>query len=441
MSPERVSVVGLGKLGLCLASVLANSGYVVKGVDVDRSKVDAINKGRCPIYEPGLQSVMKANRARLSATRDYDVVGTTDTTFVVVPTPSSKSGGFSLDFVAQAMKKIGIELSRKDGYHLIVLTSTVMPGSMDRLVKPVLERTSGKVCGKDFGLCYSPEFIALGDVIRGLTEPDLILIGESDKAAGRLLAKIQENVCVSSPAIQRMNFVNAEITKIAINSYVTMKISFANTIAEISEQVPEGNVDTISSAIGRDRRIGSAFLKGALGFGGPCFPRDNIAFSRFAQSLGISVDLALATHRINNRQVGRIVRILQGQGAKPGMKVGVLGLSYKPNTDVVEASQSMMIAEALRDKGYEVHVTDPAALEIARPQLGSSVIYHKDAKACVSSSEFVILATPWPVYRKLNASVFANKSVIDCWRLRADLRERCSSYTPLGIGMPNAVGA
>jgi UDP-glucose 6-dehydrogenase len=270
-SIKRVSVVGLGKLGLTLAAVLADSGFEVTGIELDESKVEAVNKGRSPLYEPGLDDLVRKNHRRLKASSDYDGrIADTDVTFVVVPTPSLESGAFSTDLVEKAMKSIGRELAGKKGYHLVVLTSTVGPGSMDGVVKPALEKTSGRKVGATLGLCYNPEFIALGDVIRGLRSPDFILIGESDKKAGDILASIQNVVCTNSPPIERMEFINAELAKIAVNSFVTMKMSFANTLAEITEKLPGGNVDKVTTAIGRDKRIGGAYLRGATGFGGTC---------------------------------------------------------------------------------------------------------------------------------------------------------------------------
>jgi UDPglucose 6-dehydrogenase len=242
-SVTRISVVGLGKLGLSLAAVLADSGFEVHGVELDESKVEAINRGRSPIYEPGLDELIKKVSKRLSASTKYSgQIASTQVTFVVVPTPSEESGAFSTKLVEKAMKSIGQELKGKKDYHLVVLTSTVGPGSMYRVVKPSLEEASGRIVGDGLGLCYNPEFIALGDVIQGLREPDFVLIGESDEKAGDLLVSVQKAVCKNSPPFERMEFANAELAKIAVNSFVTMKMSFANTLAEIAEKLPEGDV-------------------------------------------------------------------------------------------------------------------------------------------------------------------------------------------------------
>ena len=226
---QRVSVVGLGKLGACMVASMASKGMQVIGVDVNSKTVDLFNRGCAPVLEPDLSELIAANRGKLSATLDYKtaVLGS-DTTFIIVPTPSDEKGGFSLRYVAQAAREIGRALAEKPGYHNVVVTSTVLPGSTHFAVLPILEQESGKKCGPDFGLCYNPEFIALGSVIHDLLNPDFILIGESDKRAGEDLEGLYKSFCNNSPPITRMNFVNAELTKISVNTFVTTKITFAN---------------------------------------------------------------------------------------------------------------------------------------------------------------------------------------------------------------------
>ena len=434
-SIRRVSVVGLGKLGLCLAAVLASRGFDVRGIDVDQTKVDAVNKGNPQVYEPRLKGLIKSNSKRLSATTRYDgAIADADATFVVVPTPSDGSGAFSLEYVKPVMEKIGFELATKRGYHLVVLTSTVMPGSTEGVVRPALERASGRVCGKDFGLCYNPEFIALGDVVRGLLEPDFILIGESDAKAGTVLEGLQRRICTNSPPIERMEFVNAELAKIAVNSFITMKISFANTLAEMSEKMPGGDVDKITRAIGKDTRIGPSYLRGALGFGGPCFPRDNVAFARYASRVGAQALIAEATHKVNLLQVERVLGLVKRLELDPNAKVGVLGLAYKPDTNVVEESQSLLLAERLCRLGYEVSVFDPAAMDNARAVLKNSVRFAGSAEECVRGSDCVILATPWRDFRKLPPRSFRGKKVLDCWRFLGEEVRGVSEYFGAGIG-------
>jgi UDPglucose 6-dehydrogenase len=286
---------------------------------------------------------------------------------------------------------------------------------MDSVVRPILESTSGKVCGNDFGLCYNPEFIALGDVIKGFLEPDFILVGESDIKAGEMISEIHK--AVSKAPIERMNFVNAEIAKIAVNSFVTMKISFANTLAEICENLRGGDVEKITSAIGKDKRIGSAYLKGALGYGGPCFPRDNIAFARFAEKTGTDAQLAIATNEINVKQVKRIIKLIESLGVSPASKISILGLTYKPKTNVTEASQPLMLVNALSEQGFQVYAYDPAFANDSANVVGPKVTLMKNAEDCIASSDICIIATPWDIFSKIDKSKFSNKIILDCWRI------------------------
>jgi UDPglucose 6-dehydrogenase len=433
MLRAEVSVVGLGKLGLCIAAVLAYRGFKVVGVDVDKAKVDAVNGGRSPIVETNLEDLISQNSKNLRATTNhYDAVKQTQASFVIVPTPSEPDGSFSLKFVVEAVEKIGRAIADKDGYHLVVINSTVSPGSMENRVKPLLEEVTGKKCGMDFGLCYNPEFIALGDVIRGLLEPDLVLIGESDPKAGSILADMYKRICVSNPPIERTSFINAEIAKIAINSYITMKITFANLLAEICENTDGADVDKVTSIIGRDSRIGSKYLKGGLGYGGPCFPRDNIAFARFAESVGVKAELPITVHRANLSQVRRVIKIIEQLKLNHNKKIGVLGLSYKPDTPIVEESQSIMLARELSSKGYVVHLYDPLALEEAKKVLGNTAIYEKTLDTCIKNVDVVVLATPWKSFSIINTE---GKIIIDCWRLLKDREElkKNNQYIPLGI--------
>lgn len=432
---KKVSVVGLGKLGMCLAAVLAERGFGVIGVDIDQAKVDALNGGPCPLYERDLQETLNANSARLRGTKDYlEAVAGSEATFVVVPTPSEPSGGFSLRYVIPPMKEIGKGIKSKGAGHLVILTSTVMPGSMDKQVVPQLEEASGMKCGEDFGVCYNPEFIALGEVISGMLSPDMVLIGESDVQAGDTLTQIQKQVCTNSPAIARMSFVNAELAKISLNSFVTMKVSFANTLAEICERLPGGDVDKVSSAIGQDKRVGTLYLKGGMGYGGPCFPRDNVAFATMAEAIGAQSMIASATHQVNRRQVERLVTLAERAGLKPGMTIGILGLSYKPRTNIVEESQSVMLCEAFARRGFSVHAYDPAATDDAAAALADSVKFHNSSKEVIEHTDVCFIATPWDEFRKIDPVSFTDKILIDCWRIAPGAMSVAKKYEAIGIG-------
>ena len=420
---DGISIIGIGKLGLCVAACLAARGYKVIGVDKDPVTIKAVNRGKSPIYEPGLAELMKELSEGISATDDYKyAIENSEITFMVVPTPSEKDGGFSTRYVEAASREIAANLKHKSGFHLVVLTSTVLPGVTDNVVKPLLEEVSGKKCGVDFGLCYSPEFIALGSVIRDFTNPDVVLIGESDQRSGELLSKVYEVVCANHAPIVRGTIYNAEVAKIALNSYVTMKISFANTLAEICERIPGGDVDMVSRALGFDSRIGRKYLSGGTSYGGPCFPRDNRAFTSFTRQIGCRARLAETTDRVNKEQISRIIYLIkQKLGDVRGKKVAILGLTYKTNTDVIEESASIAMAKALVREGAVVAVYDPAGMGNARKALGKRVKYAGSAGQCLEDAEFAILAMPWDELKSLKPEDFTrvmkSPRLLDCWRV------------------------
>src|SRR4051812_1643663 len=344
--PRRVSVVGLGKLGASMAAGIASKGHEVVGVDVNRSAVDAMNSGRAPVQETGLEDLIAANRARLRATMSHEeAICDSELTFVIVPTPSDERGAFSLQYAAFAFREIGRALKKKNGPHTVVLTSTVLPGAMRHGLLPVLEQHSGKKGGSGFGFCYSPEFIALGSVIRDFLNPDFLLIGELDAASGDHLAACYREIMPQATPVKRMSLENAELAKIAVNSFVTTKITFANMLAEICAAIPGADVDVVSDAIGADSRIGRKYLTGGLGFGGPCFPRDNMALSFIASAVGARPDLPIATDRLNRSLADRILQQLRSRVPRD-VTVAVLGLAYKPFSHVTDESQAIMIAKA-----------------------------------------------------------------------------------------------
>jgi UDPglucose 6-dehydrogenase len=323
--PPSVSVIGMGKLGAPMVAAMAARGIRAIGVTSDAAKVEAIERGIPPVFEPGLAKTLIRAQGRLTATQSIeDSVRDSDITFIVVATPADTDGSFSLRYVLPVCKAIGRALAAKREYHVVTLTSTVMPGSTGGDVRETLENASRKRAGIDFGLCYRPEFIALGSVIRDFLNPDFLLIGESDGRAGANLESLYRVVCENRPPVDRMNLVNADIAKLAVNTYVTTKISFANMLARLCEKVPGASVDVVTGAIGMDSRIGGKYLKGAISYGGPCFSRDNIALIALADRVGASSALPRATHEFNRAQIRRLADTVQQHVGADGA-AGVLG--------------------------------------------------------------------------------------------------------------------
>jgi UDPglucose 6-dehydrogenase len=443
---SSVSLIGLGKLGAPMVACFAARGFRVHAVDLDSQKVDTIGRGVPPVNEPGLARLLQEGAGNISATHDTEkAVRESDTTFVVVGTPSEKDGGFSLRYAIPSCEAIGRALKAKNSYHLVVLTSTVMPGSMGGEIKSALERASGKRCGDDFGLCYSPEFIALGSVIRDFYNPDFLLIGESDTRAGDALAEIYKRTCKNSPPMARMNWINAEITKLAVNTYITTKISYANMLARLCEKLPEADVNVVTDALGLDSRIGAKYLKGAVSYGGPCFPRDNRAFAALAAKSGAFSDLAEATDRFNRAQIKALADKVMSHLFKGGT-VGILGLTYKPDTDVVEEAFGLLLAQELASENLQVVVFDPSAnLEQHLPQ--KRIRIANSAAECIADSQIVVVATPWREFRDLPRSAWLQpirgvtsfhsgpRVVIDCWRALRHLESAQGlRYVRLGWG-------
>src|SRR5437588_689990 len=333
---KSVSVFGLGKLGSCIAASLAARGFDVLGVDIDPEKVRRINKCQPPVDEPLLAETMAAGQARLRATQDHREAVQTDASFFIPPSPSLPDGSFSNEYLLKAMQPVAraVREAGKTG-HIFVCSSTTTPGAVDGVLIPMLEKETGWKCGSEFHVCYNPEFIALGNVIAGLLEPDMVLIGESDLESGALLEELYRRYARHKCRIARMSIISAELTKISVNSYITMKISFTNQLRMIAEKFPKADINMILDAIGTDTRIGKKYLRAGLSFGGPCFPRDNRLLAYTARPAGLEAPLAEASDQVNELTKANLLQRVTGL-VPAGGTVLVLGMSYKPDTYITE---------------------------------------------------------------------------------------------------------
>jgi UDPglucose 6-dehydrogenase len=440
--PRKVAVIGLGKLGSPMAAAVSARGVAVIGADLDSVKVEKINRGEAPVNETDLADYVRRGHDRLRATTDLEAATIeAEIVFIIVPTPSEPQGGFSVRHVLAACESIGCGLKKKKAFTVVVVTATVMPGSTGGAIRECLEKHSGKKAGRDFGLCYSPEFIALGSVIHDFLNPDFILCGESDPRSGEILDAFYQTVCENEPYVAHMNFVNAELSKLAVNTFVTTKITYANMLAQICERLPGGDVDKVTAAIGHDTRIGGKYLKGATGYGGPCFPRDNLAMGALARGLAAQAALAETTDRQNRAEAIRLADLVNVH-AKPGEKVGILGLSYKPDTEVIEESQAIFLARQLLDGGRDLLVYDPMAMEAARVVLGEGPQFCGSAEDCIRQSDIVVIAVPWKEFLQIPESAFAARRIvlIDAWRVAPAGWRAKTKYIPVGVNVPAPKG-
>jgi UDPglucose 6-dehydrogenase len=442
----RLGVFGLGKLGLCSAACFAAKGHRVIGYDINRETMAALQTRRSPVRESGLKDILSLAWPTFSLTDDpAAMVQQTDLSLIIVPTPSLADGKFSHHAVEEVLRVIGPALKKTPSFHVVNVVSTVMPGACQGIFQPLLERLSGKICGVDFGLVYNPEFIALGSVIHNFLNPDLVLVGASDDHSAALVRELYRTTCTNAPHLAIMSLVNAEITKLSLNCFITMKISFANELAAICEQVPGADADVITPALGADTRIGPKCLKSGLGFGGPCFPRDNLAFQVFAREAGWQARLAPQVEQVNRQVVARLHRRIRQEINPPG-RISLLGLSYKPGTHVVEESQSVELALKLARDGYAVRVHDPLALDEARYLLGDQAAYCPDPYHCLEKADGVILLTNWPLYAWLDweAVSFSVKGyplLVDCWGILKGRAPANFRYVSLGSGPRASAGA
>lgn len=412
-------MIGLGRLGACYATFAASRGFNVMGVDVDKHKVDAINGGLPSVEETNLASYVARNKKRLQATVNTEkAVLASSATFIIVPTPSVKNGSFSTDYVTAVCKEIGKTLKKKRAYHLVVLVSTLLPSDCRTKIIPAIESASGKQCGKSFGFCYSPSLIAIGDVLNNLENPDFLFVGAYDKQSEETLAALYKKM-YPSIVPECMSIESAELAKIALNSYVTMKITFANTLGVLCEKIPNAHVDHITNALGKDKRIGSHYIKSGLGFGGPCFPRDNAAFAHMAKRRGVKTPLALATDEFNRSMSQNIAHMINALGSMyKTRRIGFLGVSYKPRTTLTEESQALFIAQEMLKRGFKIAIFEPMGSLEAEAHFGKSAQYPKTIGEIAVWSNIIFVSNKDERFHELVSALSDNqekKIIVDPW--------------------------
>ena len=420
---KRLSVFGLGKLGACMAATFASRGFEVLGVDINAEAVAKINSGKPPVDEPLLEKTTRAAGRRLRATTNADDAVETDASFFIVPSPSLPDGSFSNEFLMRAMQSVAqaVKKARKKN-HLFVCSSTTTPGACRQVIIPMLEQQLGGKCGKAFGFCYNPEFIALGNVVRGLLEPDMVLIGESDARNGEALEELYLKYNTNRPKIARMSITSAELTKISVNSYVTAKISFTNQIRMIAEQYADTDIHAILGAIGADSRIGHKYLRPGLSYGGPCFPRDNRLVAYAAKQVGLRAPLAEATDAVNEMSKERLAQQALAC-VKSGDVIAVLGMSYRPGSYIVEESAGLHVAQSLKRNGCRVLVHDYAANIKNSPSLLEFEALADLAKLKSDKRvKAVVICCEWEDYGKI--ALPPGAKVFDPWGVRQQSKRR-----------------
>jgi GDP-mannose 6-dehydrogenase len=424
----RVSVFGLGYVGSVSAASFAADGHHVIGVDVNPDKVRAINEGRSPIVEPGLDALLErgAKDGRLRATASTrEAVHGTDLSLVCVGTPSRKNGSLDLTFLERVCEQIGAAIAEKDGYHVVVIRSTVLPGTTHNMVIPALERQSHKEYGKGFGVAVNPEFLREGTAIRDFRQPPLTLIGHNHAADAAPAKALYEEI--DAPLVATTIRV-AEMMKYASNAWHAVKVAFANEIGNVCKRV---GVDSheVMDIFCRDEKLNlsSYYLKPGFAFGGSCLPKDVRALQYRAREVDLELPLINSVLGSNRLQVQHAIDQIVETGRK---KVGLFGLSFKAGTDDLRESPMVILAEALLGKGYELCIYDRnvslARLVGANKQYIEEQIPHLSRHLCASidevidRSDVIVVGNAAPEFVEAVTRCRPDQIVIDLVRLPLD---------------------
>jgi UDPglucose 6-dehydrogenase len=429
----NVCVVGTGYVGLVTGACLADFGMKVVCVDKDEAKIDALQTGNMPIYEPGLEQLVSKNEraGRLRFTTDLkEGIESSLAIFIAVGTPPKPDGSPDLTFVRQVAEAIAEHMN---GYKVVITKSTVPTGTGMMIVE-ILREKNGR---HEFSVVSNPEFLREGSAIADFLRPDRIVIGASEPRAIEVMKEIYSPLYLIETPFVITDVASAELIKYASNGFLAVKISFINEIARLCEKMG-ADVHDVARGMGLDRRIGSKFLHPGPGFGGSCFPKDTAAAAELARQHGDTFEIIEATIRANARTKARMVeRIAQRAGPLAGKTAAVLGLSFKPETDDIRESPAIAVIRDLLAAGVSVRACDPAAVENAKAVL-PEVTYTENAYDCASGADFIVLATEWNEFRALNLQELGrrlkSRTLIDLRNVYDPKEMRALGWTYTGVG-------
>jgi len=405
----KVATIGTGYVGLVTGACLADMGNEVICVDILPEKVDMINQGKSPIYEEGLQEILSRSVGKnLKATTDLDMaIENSEISFICVGTPSDGDGKIDLQYIKSAAEGLGKALASVDN-HTVVVKSTVVPGTTEKVVIPALEKNSGKKAG-EFGVCMNPEFLREGVAVEDFMKPDRVVIGQYDENSGKKLAELYKSFHCP---ILRTDLKTAEMIKYASNSFLATKVSFINEIGNICKKL---GIDTYTVAEGMslDHRISPNFLRAGLGWGGSCFPKDIKGLVGHAKELGYEPKLLQSALKVNQKQPEILLDMARKKaGSFDGKRIAVLGLAFKAETDDTRESQSFPVIKKLLDEKATVVAYDPKAEENTKEEF-PDIEYAPSAEDALKDADIVLILTDWEEFQNLNYSGMKNKIVID----------------------------
>lgn len=411
----NVSIIGGGYVGLVTGTCLAELGHDVTIIEIDPEKVKAINSGNPPIYETGLEDLLKKNVGKkLQARNDYQSVKTADIVFISVGTPPKPDGSADLSYIESASYSVGKELKNNPHFCVVIVKSTVPPGTTEKIVRPAVLSASGKTEDK-IGFAMNPEFLREGRAVEDFLHPDRIVIGSSDGHVGDLVSDIYHGLF--APVI-RTGLTSAEMIKYTSNAFLATKISFSNEIGNICKNLGI-DVYEVMKGVGCDHRIGPQFLNAGAGFGGSCFPKDVSALISLAKNVGEDPVLLRSVLEINERQPYRIVGLLEKKiGSISGKKIAVLGLAFKDNTDDIRDSRAIPVIRELLRGGARVSAYDPMACS-SMQKLFPDITYCSSAIDALTGSDGCLVMTEWPEFSRLDKEfdLMAHRVIIEGRRI------------------------
>ena len=436
----QVGIIGLGVVGLSFASVLGSKGLSVVGMDSDLKKIKKITSKKSLFFGPKLDSFLqKALSKSLEISSDIEkIVKNCDLIFLTVGTPKSKSGFIDLSMIKNASKNIGISLRHSSKKPIIVVKSTVIPGTTTNVIKPLIEKMSRKKAGKGFEINANPEFLREGNVIDDKLKPHLVVIGGSNKNSVNRLKKFYSKLYGSKIKFMTTNTQTAEMIKYANNSFLATKISFINHISSLCQSISGTNIDEVAEGIGVDPRIGRLFLNAGPGYGGSCLPKDLETIIQFSSKIGVNPVLLKAVQQTNDLQIKQIVQLIEKKlTSVKNKRITILGLSFKENSDDIRESRSIELIKILLRKNSKIIVHDPKAMKNAEHIFTNKITYANSLSEALQNSECVVIMTPWKVYTKLKSNDFQKmkkKLVIDTRRIlsRKNLNVE---YLAIGLGL------
>ena len=426
---QRIGVIGAGYVGLVTGVCLAALGHEVTIRDIVPEKVDALQRGEVPIYEPGLEDLMSQHAERLSYTLSLpELLDRSELIFVAVDTPPTYSGDADLSSVMGLLDELG--KTGADERHVLIMKSTVPVGTGERVRAELNARGLGAV-----GYASNPEFLKEGAAIADFMDPDRVVVGDFDRAVGDRVAELYAPV---NAPILRTTVASAEMIKYASNAFLATKISFINEIANVCEEVG-ADVTVVAEGMGLDQRIGGAFLKAGIGFGGSCFPKDVSALKQLAGNSGYHFQLLTSVIEVNELQKRRVVgKLKKHLGSLEGRRIALLGLSFKPETDDIREASSLVLAARLLGEGARVSAYDPIAMEAAKKHL-AGVHFTASAEEAIGDSDAIVLVTEWGEFADLDWRALRSKMrvplVIDGRNALDATLLSDAGYTYEGIGV------